>query len=169
MNRSLIAVAAVFTATFGPITVSFAQEKSPPVATPKDSKGAKKPANTKPQSELAAKGATFRTVPATDTKVKTALAATDLAGAKKAVGKTGAFVGTVADVYISRGNGVTKLNFDADFHKAFTAVIFPNTYAKLPDVKTLKGKKLLVTGKIEEYKGDYEIVVKDLDQIKTVK
>jgi hypothetical protein len=153
----------LFAAVFGIFVVAhcaLAQEGVP--------KSSAKP-DAKPQAAVAAKNVTLATVAASDPKVKAALDAKDLAGAKKLAGKPGAFVGTVADVYTSRGNRVTKLNFDQDFKKAMTAVVFPPAYGKFPDLKSLKGKKLLVSGKVEEYRGGFEIVLNGPDQVKVVK
>lgn len=123
----------------------------------------------KPQSEAADKGGVVGTIAAADSRVKAALSATNLDAIKKVVGKSGSFVGTVADIYVGKDNKITKLNFDPDFHKAISATFFASSYAKFPDLKTLKGKKLLVSGKIEEYHGSYEVVVNGTDQVKVVK
>lgn len=133
------------------------------------SKKVEPPKDKAPQPAAADKGKALGTIAAGDAKVKAALSATNLDAIKKAAGKSGSFVGTVADIYVAKSNKMSKLNFDPDFHKAISATIFSSDYTKLPDLQTLKGKKLLVTGKIEEYHGAYEIVVKGTDQIKIVK
>ena len=86
---------------------------------------------------MAGKTVRIDIIAASDPKVKAAVVATDQAGATKAAGKAGAFFGTVANIYASKGNRVTKLNFDLDYKKAMTAVVFASSYSKLPDLKIL--------------------------------
>jgi DNA/RNA endonuclease YhcR with UshA esterase domain len=122
----------------------------------------------KPQSEVASKTAKIATIAATAPAVKSALAANDLAGAKAQVGKTVAFTGTVSKVYAPKSNKLVILNFDPDYKKAMTAVVFSTTFAKFPDLTTLDGKKLLVSGKVTEFHGGYEIVVSSPTDLKIV-
>lgn len=97
------------------------------------------------QSTVAAKTA-FGTVPAADKTVTAALDAKALAEALKEVGHTGAFQGTVSAVYSPEDNDVTVLDFAPHFHDAVTAAAKPDAYAKLPDLKSLVGKHVLISG-----------------------
>jgi len=66
---------------------------------------------------------------------------------------------------------VCFLNFDRDYRKTFTAVIFASDLSKFPPNPDLYflNKKVRVTGIIKEYKGKPEIILKKPDQIKIVK
>lgn len=98
------------------------------------------------QSVVAAKTA-FATVVASDKAVAAALDAKALADALKLVGKPGAFQGTVSQVYSPRSHNVAILDFAPDYHAAVTAAVKPDAYAKFPDLKSLVGKHVLISGK----------------------
>ena len=127
-----------------------------------------KPEPAKPQASVASKTAKFGTVKAGDGSVKTALKASDLAGAKKLVGKDGAFEGTVTAVFSPKTNGLVILNFDKNYKNALTAVLRVKNYADFPDMQSLKGKHILVTGKFEDYKSSTEIQLTKPDQVKLI-
>lgn len=127
----------------------------------------KKP-KSKPQAQLAAKGA-FPVVKAADPKVKSALAATNLAGAKKWVGKTATIVGTVDKVYLPKSNNLVLLNFAKDYKKALVGAVKSKDYAKFPPLVQLQGKKVLLSGKIINYKGAPEIEIDKAGAISLVK
>ncbi len=122
----------------------------------------------KPQSELAAKSS-FKELEADDPSIEKALVAHDLEGARKLIGKSGAFQGEVVKVYTPDHNKIVILNFARNYKDALTAVIRPSSYARFPDLTKLKGKKVLVTGKFEEYRGAPQIVLTDADQLKVIK
>lgn len=62
------------------------------------------------------------------------------------------------------------LNFSEDWKTDFTAVIFASDLGKFPaNPETYyKGKKVKVTGNVQEYQGKPEIIVKRPGQIKIV-
>ncbi|MCX6367853.1 MAG: hypothetical protein NTX57_14280 [Armatimonadetes bacterium] len=122
----------------------------------------------KPQASVASKTAKFDTVKRGDGSVKTALKATDLAGAKKLVGKDGAFEGVVVKVFSPRSNGLVILNFDKNYRNALTAVLRVKNYASFPDMQTLKGKHVLITGTFVDYKGSTEIQLTKSEQVKLI-
>ena len=121
-----------------------------------------------PQKSVASKAA-FGTIASADAKVKSASDPKDLTKAGKMAGKTGIFSGMVAQVYAMKGNNMVLLNFDKDYKAAVTGVVRAKSFSKFPDLETLKGKKVLVSGKVEDYKGRPEIVLDSLDDIKIVK
>jgi hypothetical protein len=123
----------------------------------------------KSQAEVAAKNKTFGTIAATDAKVKGALAAKDLAKAKKLTGKPGAFIGTVVKVFTPKSNKIVILNFAENYKEALTAVVKGSDFAKFPNLETLKGKKVLISGKFVEYKESVEIELTSPDQVKVIK
>ena len=127
-----------------------------------------KPEPAKAQASVASKTAKFATVKASDEAVTKALKASELAGAKKLVGKDGAFEGTVVKVFSPSSNGLVILNFDKNYRNALTAVLRVKNYGDFPDMQTLKGKHVLITGKFEDYKGSTEIQLTKPDQVKLI-
>ena len=121
------------------------------------------------QSAVAAKMA-FSTVAASDKSVAAALDAKALADALKLVGKPGAFQGTVSAVYSPRNHSLAILDFAPDYHDAVTATVKPDAYAKFPDLKTLVGKHVLVSGKFSATAhGVAQIEMTGPDQVKVIK
>jgi DNA/RNA endonuclease YhcR with UshA esterase domain len=160
-------IALALFAPMGAVTPSTAQTGKPGQAgKPKATSGGK--SDRKPQSEVAAK-TSFGTIAANSPAVKKALDAKDLAGAQKLVGKDGAFQGTVTKVYTSKGNSIIILDFSPKFSDALTAVLKPENYAKFPNMETLNGKHILVSGKFEDFHGKPQIVLVKPDQVKIIK
>lgn len=136
------------------------------LASAQDDKPKREPA--KPQSTLASKTVTFATLKADDPALGKALKASDLAGAKKIIGKEGSFEGTVVKVFSPKSNGIVILNFDKNFRNALTAVLRTKSYAAFPDMQSLKGKRVLITGKFEDYEGQPQISLTKPDQVKLI-
>lgn len=122
----------------------------------------------KAQSELASKTATFGTILAADHAVAKALEAHNLADAQKIIGKTGAFQGTVTQVYSPNDHDIVILDFDKKYKTALTAVVMPGDYGKFPDLSTLQGKHVLITGTWSAPKGKPQITLTDPAQIKVI-
>ncbi len=81
------------------------------------------------------------------------------------VGETATIKGVVAQVYTSR-SGVTFLDMGARYpDNPFAAVIFPEDADKFPDVGSLSGKVVEVTGSVRVYKGKPEIILRTADQL----
>ena len=110
----------------------------------------------------------FASVAATDSTVTSALAPGDAAKAEKLVGKKAALVGTVTKVYSPGDHGIVFLDFDKDYHNDIAVVAQPPDYAKLPDLKQLEGKKVLISGPVIDYKGRPEFKLTAAEQIKLV-
>ncbi len=109
----------------------------------------------------------FGTIAKTDRAYTAALDAHDLKGTLQLVGKRGAFKGTVSGLYEP---GTLKiLNFDPKFSRAVSAVLKPENASKFPDVRTLVGKQVVVTGTFIDFRGRAEIILFSPDQIKLVK
>jgi hypothetical protein len=113
---------------------------------------------------------TFLTVPAPSPAVKGALAATDLAGAQKMIGKAGAFQGTVTQVYSPQDHPIMILDFAKDYKTALTAFVGPTDAGKFAGLAaTVQGKQVLISGTFVVYKGRPEIVLTSPCQIKLVR
>jgi len=129
----------------------------------------KEKAENKPQSAVAAKDKTFATIAESSAEVKKAVKASDLPAAKKMIGKSGAFTGTVVKVYSTKNNSIVILNFAEKYWTALTAPLKPASYKKFPDLKVLEGKKVLISGKFILYDEKVEIELTDPAQVKIVK
>lgn len=119
------------------------------------------------QASVATKGA-FGTVAATDKSVTAALDPKALADAKKLVGQTGSFQGTVTSVYSPSNHSFAALDFAAHYRDALTADIAPADYAKFPDLNQLAGKHVLVSGKFVAHGDQTQLAVTSPDGIKIV-
>jgi hypothetical protein len=122
----------------------------------------------KPQWEVATK-APLGTIRPDDPAVARALDARDLEAAKKLAGKEATVIGTVDRVFVSEGNSVVVLNFDRNFRNAVSVALQPENYTKFPDVRTLTGQRLLVTGKVGDFQGRPQIELLRPEQVKIIK
>lgn len=120
------------------------------------------------QSDVADKKATFATVAKTEKVYTNAIDAHDLAKAKSLEGKTGAFRGTVAKIFVSGAGTVLILNFDNDYKTALTAALRKSDFSSFPDMNQLQGKEIVVSGKFEDFRGATEILLTDKKQISIV-
>ena len=111
---------------------------------------------TAPQRDVAAKGS-FSVVAAADPAVAKALSPAATRAVLAQATKSGAVCGTVASVFCPAGNGVVLLDLAKDYQKAITAAVLPPFYGRFPDLATLKGRRVLITGTIVNYHGHPEI------------
>jgi hypothetical protein len=118
---------------------------------------------------VASKTAKFETVDKDDAAYKNALDAHDLAGATKLIGKEGSFRGTVSKFFEERDGDLIVFDFDPNFRTALTELVRNAEFPKFPDVKTLEGKEIVVSGKFADYHGKAQIGLTDPKQIKIVK
>jgi len=88
-----------------------------------------------------------------------------VAEARKHVGKTNCVTGTVVRVE-QRNNGVTFLDFCADYHSCpFTVVVFRGDLRSLGDVRQLQGRTISIAGRIEEYDERAEMILRHPQQL----
>jgi len=87
------------------------------------------------------------------------------ADARRYIGKAQCVTGTIFHIKEGR-NGVTFLDFCEDYEVCpFTVVAFAGDLRKLGDVRQLKGRSIQIQGRIEEYDGRAEIVLKNRQQL----
>ena len=120
------------------------------------------------QHVVASKTAKFEAVTKSDPSYKNALDAHDLSGTRKLVGTEGAFHGTVDKFYEEPDGDIVVFDFDPNYRTAITAVLRNKDFPKFPDVRELKGKEILVSGKFVDYHGKAQIELTDPRQIKLV-
>ena len=71
-------------------------------------------------------------------------------------------------VYQPKGNSRVLLNFAKDYRKAVVGMVEAADFSKFPDLTTLEGKKVLITGKVSDFKGQPEVHLTTLTSIKLV-
>jgi len=87
------------------------------------------------------------------------------ADASAHIGQTVTVEGTVSDVYTSR-SGVTFIDIGGRYpNNTFSGVVFSGDAGKFPDVKSLNGKTIDITGPVRLYRGKPEIVLNAPEQI----
>jgi micrococcal nuclease len=96
---------------------------------------------------------------------ETIIAAADAA---KHVGETVTVEGSVSAVHTDSRSGVTFIDVGGHFpDQAFTGVIFKGDVSKFPNVESLTGKVVDMTGPVHAFKGKPETILNDPAQIKT--
>ena len=96
---------------------------------------------------------------------ETIIAATD---APKHVGETVTVEGTVSAVHTDSRSGVTFIDMGGRYpDQAFTGVIFKDDASKFPNVESLTGKVVDMTGPVHAFNGKHETILNDPAQIKT--
>ncbi|MDT8067802.1 MAG: hypothetical protein ROO76_06500 [Terriglobia bacterium] len=82
------------------------------------------------------------------------------------LGEVACIKGKVVKVAVSPG-GLHFLNFCEDYKKCpFTVVVFPRDLRDVGDVRTLEGKDVEIYGKIRSYRGQFEIILRDVSQLR---
>lgn len=102
------------------------------------------------------------------TKIPT-LDATDLAALKANTGNKIAVEGTVVSTKRGPNDGLRFINFSKRKTIGFTAALVPAVYAKFPDIDSLPGRRVRVTGVLETYKKKLVIKVSRAKQVKVLK
>lgn len=89
------------------------------------------------------------------------------AEAKKFVGTNAVVVGKVAEVY--RTEKLVRINLEEKYPKQlFTAVVFASNYKTFPDLDSLTGKTIELSGKIVEFQGRPEMVLTSKGQLRVL-
>ena len=87
--------------------------------------------------------------------------------AKDHVGQVVTVEGMVSEVHKLASGRATFIDMGGRYpYNVFTAVIFSSDASKFPDVETLNGKVVDITGRVTLYKGEPEIILNDPAQIK---
>ena len=151
---SIIAIAALGFATLVPIAAGIAQE----------TQDAPKPA----QSSVAVKDKKFAVVKADADVVKKAIHASDLLAFKDKTGKEITITGKVYTVFAPKSHSIVLLNFASNYKDAITVAVKAKDFANFPDLRKLKDKQVVVTGKCIDYKGQPELEISQLKQLQVI-
>jgi hypothetical protein len=88
------------------------------------------------------------------------------AAAADHLGEVACIKGKVVNVVVSP-TGLHFLNFCENYTRCpFTVVVFPRDLRDVGDVRALEGKDVEVNGKVRSYKGQYEIILRDISQLR---
>lgn len=86
--------------------------------------------------------------------------------APKYIGKQVVVSGKVINVFVSKTN-TTFINFCTDYRSCpFSAVIFADDRSQFGDLQKLIGQTVQVSGVVNEYKGNPQIVLKNPSQLR---
>jgi hypothetical protein len=151
---SMFAIAAIGIATLIPNTLGFAQELQ----------DASKPA----QFTIAVKDKKFGTVKPDADVVRKAIHATDLLAFKDKTDKEITITGKVYSVFAPKSHSIVLLNFATNYKDAITVAIKAKDFASFPDLRKLKDKQVVVTGKCIDYKGQPELEISLLKQLQII-
>jgi DNA/RNA endonuclease YhcR with UshA esterase domain len=85
----------------------------------------------------------------------------------KHLGETVTIEGTVSEVHHAASGRATFIDMGGRYPiNTFAAVIFKDDADKFPNVDTLTGKVIDITGRAKDYKGSCEIIVNGSEQLK---
>jgi DNA/RNA endonuclease YhcR with UshA esterase domain len=86
----------------------------------------------------------------------------------KHVGETVTIEGAVSEVHHAASGRATFIDMGGRYpNNPFGAVIFKDDADKFPNIDTLTGKVIDITGRVKDYKGSCEIIVNDPAQLKS--
>ncbi|RYX86738.1 hypothetical protein EON83_00735 [bacterium] len=129
------------------------------------------PKSSKPkisQAQVASKSA-FPTVSASDASVKAALPATDLTKARTKLNKTATFVGLVTELYLPKNGKRVLIDFAPDYKKAVIGLVDAKSFKTFPDLRQLKKKRVLLSGKVVAYQEQIQVELTSASSIRIVK
>jgi len=151
---TIFVIGAVGFTLLSPIAGGFAQE----------TQDAAKPA----QSAVAVKDKKFASIKADADVVKKAIHATDLLAFKDKTGKEITITGKVYTVFAPKSHSIVLLNFASNYKDAITVAVKAKDFSNFPDLRKLKDKQVVVTGKCIDYKGQPELEISQLKQLQVI-
>jgi hypothetical protein len=90
-----------------------------------------------------------------------------ITAAKKYLNDSVCVTGKVVKVAVSQRSGTHFLNFCDDYRNCpFSVVVFARDLPRVGNVRWLEGKTIEIYGKVKEYKGQAEIVLSDMRQLR---
>ena len=97
------------------------------------------------------------------------LDATDLVALRENTGKKVRVEGIVASTKRGPNDGLRFINFSQHKETGFTAALVPAVYDKFPDLDSLPGRRVRVTGTLKAYKQKSVIKISRARQVKVFK
>jgi hypothetical protein len=90
-----------------------------------------------------------------------------ITAAKKYLNDSVCVTGKVVKVAVSQRSGTHFLNFCDDYRNCpFSVVVFARDLTRVGNVRWLEGKTIEIYGRVKEYKGQAEIILKDVRQLR---
>lgn len=123
----------------------------------------------KEQQKSLAANVSFSFISPSDARLSGALKATDIAKAKALFQQPGAFVGAVTNVRSSPSNSKVVLDFAVPYQMAVQATVKPENFSKFPDLSSLIGKKVFVSGVFVPHSNRAEIGMTEPKQLELVR
>jgi hypothetical protein len=71
-------------------------------------------------------------------------------------------------VFAPKSHSIVLLNFATNYKDAITVAIKVKDFASFPDLRKLKDKQVVVTGKYIDYKGQPELEISMLKQLQII-
>jgi len=115
-------------------------------------------------SRTARLGLIARTAPA----YKQAMEAHNLALARQSLGEVGRFHGIVTQVYQDPTHQTLVLAFDPQYTHAVTAIVTFRAYSRFPNMQTLQGREVVVSGPLIRYQDKIAVMLSQPGQIQVV-
>ena len=120
------------------------------------------------QQQVASASASFGAIARTAPLFKSAMDAHNLALAERSLGKTAHFRGVVSKVYQDPANQTLILDFDPLYKHALTAVLTFRGYRQFPNMQTLQGREVVVSGPLIRYQDKTAVMLSQPAQIQVV-
>jgi DNA/RNA endonuclease YhcR with UshA esterase domain len=90
-----------------------------------------------------------------------------ITAARKYLNDSVCVTGKVVKVAVSQRSGTHFLNFCDDYRNCpFSVVVFARDLPRVGNVRWLEGKTIEIYGKVKDYKGQAEIILSDVRQLK---
>lgn len=84
------------------------------------------------------------------------------------VGEAATVEGVVDEVHVARKSGTIFIDMGGQYpNNTFTAVIWPENAGSFPNVSSLYGQTVKVTGTLQLYQGKQEIILREASQLRT--
>ena len=121
-----------------------------------------------PQQRMASRSAQFGVTARTAPAYKQAMDAHSLMLARKNIGKQSSFHGTVANVTQDAQGQTLTVEFDPQYRLAVTAVLTFRAYSRFPNMQTLRGREVVVSGPLLQYGDKIAVMLTRPSQIQVV-
>ncbi len=87
---------------------------------------------------------------------------------KDKTGKEITITGKVYAVFAPKSHSIVLLNFASNYKDAITVAVKAKDFANFPDLRKLKDKQVVVTGKCIDYKGQPELEMSQVKQLQVI-
>lgn len=121
-----------------------------------------------PQQALAARAVSFGLTTRSAPTYRQAIDAHNLALGRQRLGRPGSFHGVVTQVYQDPQHQTLVLDFDPQYPRALTAVLTFRAFSRFPDMQTLRGREVVVSGPLLRYQDKIAVMLSQPSQVQVV-